>query len=198
MSVSVVLITRDECWSVNGILINEVNEILKCQCNINGFTFISQDHGWTIANVSLDCSLFYKSLLHLIEQGNVKLTKSITSTITSQYKDINLTSSNSNVSYSDITRQKVQSTISFLLNKHVFPPLSNFCQSIFSGVGKSRLHQRKPASNVKVVSVHVSLVYVSSVSEFVKPLSISKSVCSIMQPNIMSATPAVLINSLNH
>ena len=34
------LIPRDECWSVNRVLVNEVNEILKYLCNINGFTFI--------------------------------------------------------------------------------------------------------------------------------------------------------------
>ena len=61
------LIQSDECWLVNRVLINEVNEILKYQCNINGFAFIFQDHGWTFANHSLDCSLFYKALFHLIE-----------------------------------------------------------------------------------------------------------------------------------
>ena len=101
------LIPRDECWSVNRGLINEVNEILTYQRNINGFTFIFQDHGWTFANGSLDCSLFYKDLLHLIEQSNIKVAKSITLTITSRYKDINLSSNNSNTSYSDITRQEV-------------------------------------------------------------------------------------------
>ena len=35
----------DESWSVNRGLINEVNKILKYQCNFNGFTFIFQDHG---------------------------------------------------------------------------------------------------------------------------------------------------------
>ena len=39
------LIPRDESWSVNRVLINEVNEILKHQYNINGFAFIFQDHG---------------------------------------------------------------------------------------------------------------------------------------------------------
>ena len=96
------LIRRDECWSVNRALINEMNEILKYQCNINGFTLIFQDHGCTFVNGSLDCSL-----LHLIERGNVKLAKSITLTITSRYKDTNLSSTNSNTSYSDITRLKV-------------------------------------------------------------------------------------------
>ena len=145
------LISRDRSWSVSKGLINEVNEILKYQCNINGFTFIFQDHGWTFANGSLDCSLFYKDLLHLIEQGNIKLAKSITLTITSRYKDVNLSSTNNNTSYSDITRQKVQSTVSFSLNEHGFPTLSNVCQPILSNVSESRLHQRKPASNVKLV-----------------------------------------------
>ena len=84
------LILPDKSWLVNRGLINEVNEILKYQCNINGFTFIFQGHGWTFANSPLDCSLFYEDLLHLIEQGNIKLAKSIPLTITSPYKDINL------------------------------------------------------------------------------------------------------------
>ena len=172
------LIPRHEGWLVNRALINKVNEILKYQCNINGFALIFQDHGWTFANGSLDCSLFYKDMLHLIDKGNVKLAKSITLSITSRYSHINLSSTNSNTSYSDITRQKVQSTISFLLNEHYFPPLSNVCQSILSNVSESRLYQRKPASNVKLVSVHVSPVYASSVSELVKPLNNSKPVCS--------------------
>ena len=78
------LIPRDECWSVNRLLINEVNEILRCQCNINGFGFIFQDHAWNLANGSLDdFSLIYRDLLHLIEQDNVKLAESIILTITS-------------------------------------------------------------------------------------------------------------------
>ena len=131
------LIPRDESCSVNRELINEVNEILKYQCNINGFTFIFQDHGLTFTNGSLDCSLFYKDLLHLIEQGNIKLAKSITLTITSRYKDINLSSTSSITSYSDITRQKVQSTISFSLHEYDFPPLmsvSLFCLMLVNHV----------------------------------------------------------------
>ena len=172
------LIPRDEGWSVNRVLINEVNEILKHQCNINGFAFIFQDNGWTFANGSLDCSLFYKDMLHLIEKGNVKLAKSITLSITSRYNHINLSSTNSNTSYGDITREKLQSTISFLLNEHDFPWLSNVCQPILSNVSESRLYQRKPASNVKLVSVHVSPIYARTVSKLVKPVNNSKPVCS--------------------
>ena len=151
--------------------------MLKYQCNRNGFAFIFQDHEWTFANGSLDCSLFYKDLLHLIEKGNNKLTKSITLTITSRYNYINLIFTNSNTSYSDITWWKVQSTISFSLNEHDFPPLSNVCQPILSNVSESRLYQRKPVSNVKLLSVHVSPVYASSVSELVKP-STKRNVCN--------------------
>ena len=194
------LIPRDEGWSVNRVLINEVNEILKHQCNINGFAFIFQDHGWTFANGSLDCSLFYKDMLHLTEKGNVKLAKSITLSITSRYNHINLSSTNSNMSYSDITRQKVQSTISFLLNEHDFPPLSNVCHPILSNVSESRLYQHKPASYVKLVSVHVSPVYASGVSELVKPLNNSKPVCSsnATQRNVCNASSVnQLIKPLN-
>ena len=63
------LILCDECWLVNRVLINEVNKTLEYQCNINGFAFIFQDHGWTLANGSLDCSLFYKDLLHLLNKA---------------------------------------------------------------------------------------------------------------------------------
>ena len=51
------------------------------------------------------CSI--EDLPHLIKQRNAKLAKSITLTITSQYKDINLSFNNSNTSYGDITRQNV-------------------------------------------------------------------------------------------
>ena len=184
------LIPRDECWSVNTVLINKVNEILKHQCNINGFAFIFQDHGRTFANGSLGCSLFYKDMLHLIEKGNVKLAKSITLSITSRYNHINLSSTRNNTSYTDITREKVQSRISFLLNEHDFPLLSNVCQPILSNVSESPLYQRKPASNVKLVSAHVSSVYASSVSELVKPLNNSKPVCSssATQSNVYNAS----------
>ena len=91
---------------------------------------------------------------------------------------MNLSSTNSKTSYSDITRRKVQSTISFSLNEPEFPPLSNVFHPVLSDVIESRLHQRKPASNVKLVSVHVSPVYASSVCKLVKPLNVCKPVCS--------------------
>ena len=76
------LIPHDECWSINRLLTNRVNDILKYECHKNGFVFIVQDHEWTLLNGFLDCSLFYKDSLHLVQQGNVKLAKSIVSTLT--------------------------------------------------------------------------------------------------------------------
>ena len=82
------LIPRDECWSVNRLLINKANDILKYECHKNGFVFIVQDHGWTLPNGSLECFLFYKDFLHLVEQGNVKLAKSVVSTLIPQINQI--------------------------------------------------------------------------------------------------------------
>ena len=102
------LVLRDECWLVISLLINEVNEILKYQC-LNDFGFIFQDYAWTFANGSLDCSLFYQDLFHFIEQDNVNLAKSVSLTMfsLSLYNYFNLYFTNSNMSYKDITRQKV-------------------------------------------------------------------------------------------
>ena len=83
--------------------------------------------------------------------------------------------------------KKFKMTISFSLNEHDFPPLSNVCQSILSNVNVSitRFCQRKPVSNVKHASVYVSPVCVTSVSELGKPINVS-------QPNVMSVTSVVL------
>ena len=52
--------------------------------------------------------------------------------------------------------------------------------SLFSLMIESptRLYQRKPVNNMKYVSAHVSPIYANSVSELVKPLNVSKPVCS--------------------
>ena len=53
--------------------------------------------------------------------------------------------------------------ISFLLNNHDLPPLSNVYQPILPNVSRSitHLNQSKPVPNEKHVSVHVRPVYVS-------------------------------------
>ena len=75
------LTPRDECWSVNRLLISKVNDILKYGCFKNCFVCIVHEHGWILTNETLDCSLFYKDSLHFVEQGNGKLAKSIVSKV---------------------------------------------------------------------------------------------------------------------
>ena len=78
--------------------------------------------------------------------------------------------------------------------------MSTVCHPILSNVSGSRLHQRKPANNVKYVSVHVSPVYVSSVSELVGPLNVCKAVCSsnANKCNVCNASiTSQLIKTLN-
>ena len=122
--------------------INAVNEILKHQCNNNGFVFIFQDYGWTFTNGSLNCSLFYKDLLQLIEQGNVKLAMSIPLTISSRHNhsNVNVVSVHLSRVYgskpvysSNATKRKVCNTSSTSQinkplnnNKHVWLRLSSY------------------------------------------------------------------------
>ena len=124
------LIPRDECWSVNILLINKVNDILKYECHKNSFVFIVQDHGWTLSNGSLDCSLFCKDSLHFVEQGNVKQAKSIVSTLTAQNNQISFSSKNCNTLYSDVSKQSVPAAISFSFKEDDFSPLTNICRPV--------------------------------------------------------------------
>ena len=114
------LISRKECWSVNRLLTNKVNDILKHECHKNGFVFKVQDHGWTLMNGSLVCSLFCKDSLHLVEEGIFKLTKSIASTLTVRNNRINFSCNNRNTLYSDVSKQSVLATIFFSLNEDDF------------------------------------------------------------------------------
>ena len=62
------ILPRDECYSVNRILIKELNTILKCKCTFHRFNFTKQEQGWTDNNSALDPSLFYQDKLHLIQK----------------------------------------------------------------------------------------------------------------------------------
>ena len=70
------VLPRDECYSVNRMLIKAVNTILKCKCTFHSFNFIEQEQVWTDNN-TLDPKLFYHDKLHLIQKGNIKLSESI-------------------------------------------------------------------------------------------------------------------------
>ena len=175
---------------------------MKYECHKNDFVFIVQDHGWTLPNGSLDCFFFYKDSLHLVEQGNVKLAKSVVSTLTPQINQKNF--------YSDIPKQSVPASISFSFKEDDFPPLTNVCRSVSKSGNFSnhvtarsivvssnvsghvkRLYQCKPVK--AVCSSNVSKqndCIVSSVSKLVKPLNVSKPVCStiISKSNICNAS----------
>ena len=74
---------RDESFSINRLIINEVNDLLKSKCLVKSSHFINQNNGWTLKNGALDFSLFYSDGLHLLEEGNPKLGKSILKAIDS-------------------------------------------------------------------------------------------------------------------
>ena len=40
------ILPRDECYSLNRMLIKEINAILKSQCGLHSFNFIEQEQGW--------------------------------------------------------------------------------------------------------------------------------------------------------
>ena len=71
------LLPRDECTSINRVYVIETNKILKVKCSLNKFFFIDQDTYWTQPNGCLSSDMFYLDKLHLVEKGNVVLTKSI-------------------------------------------------------------------------------------------------------------------------
>ena len=50
---------RDECYSVNRILIKEINTILNCKCAFHCFNFIEQEQICRDKKDTLDPSLFY-------------------------------------------------------------------------------------------------------------------------------------------
>ena len=113
------LIPHDECWSVNRLLINKVNDILKYEWHKNGFAFIVQDHGLALPNESLGYSLFCKHSLYLVEQKNVRFAKAIVSMGAAQNNQINFSSNSRNTLYSDV--------ISFSFKEDDFPTLTNVC-----------------------------------------------------------------------
>ena len=96
----------DESFSINRLIINEVNDHLKFKCFVKSFHFINLNNGWTLNNGTLGFLLFYSDALHLVEKRNLKLGKSILKVIDSI--------SNSNPS---------KSAVCFNLNKFDFPPL---------------------------------------------------------------------------
>ena len=74
------LLPRDVNWSVNRIYINEINDYQLYKCSLNDFNFV-KPKDWTLHNGSLKPNLFYMDNLHLVEEGNMKLSESIINVI---------------------------------------------------------------------------------------------------------------------
>ena len=74
------LLPRDENLSVNRIYIKEIDDYLSYKCDLNGVKFIKPDD-WTLRNGSLKANLFYVDNIHLILDGNIKLSESIVNVI---------------------------------------------------------------------------------------------------------------------
>ena len=70
------LLPRDHRCSVNRVYVRETNDILFYKCNENHILFINPT-GWTLENDSLKSNLFYIDNLHLVKDGNIKLSESI-------------------------------------------------------------------------------------------------------------------------
>ena len=73
------LLPRDIHWSTWRVKINKTNAYLRDYCQkSNKMTFIYEDPDWTYIIKILHRELYYKDHLHLIENRNIKFSKSIT------------------------------------------------------------------------------------------------------------------------
>ena len=74
------ILPRDFCLGIRGDNIKSVNfpiKVVKEELN-NNFTYIDTDHTWATSGGALNMNLYYKYNLYLIEKGNEKLAKAIT------------------------------------------------------------------------------------------------------------------------
>ena len=71
------ILPRDASWSINWVLIKEVNQILKAKCSKSFFIYVGYDSCWTFTNGTLNPDLFFSDNVHLVEKGNLKLAESI-------------------------------------------------------------------------------------------------------------------------
>ena len=66
------VLPHDCYWSINGVYIKDVNEILKLKCVRFSFSYIGQDTYWTLINRSLYPELFYSDKINLAQKRNSK------------------------------------------------------------------------------------------------------------------------------
>ena len=167
------LISRYESWSVNTVLIKEVNRILEYLCSKHDFSFVNQSNGWTLPNGDIDVSLFFRDFLHLIEVGNVKFSKLIIDSV-ALTNDIYFSSNTGKMySYSGTCKNKVPVSFALTLNETYFP---HFSPLVHADKGKRSTSSNN--CNRASYETHGSN-YVSSTSKPVSTKTVCKPVCIV-------------------
>ena len=148
------LILRDESWSVNRVLIKDINRILKYLCLKHDFAYIDQSNGWTLPNGDLDPSLFFRDSLHLVKEENVKHAKSIINSVALTNNTCFSSNTDKSSSYSDICKNKDSGSFALTLNEADFPPLS---PPIYAHVKHMVVTMLVPRVNLLVLKLCVNL-----------------------------------------
>ena len=108
------ILPRHCYWSINRVYIKDVNEILKLKCVRFSFSYIGQNTDWTLANGSLNPELFNSDKIHLVENGNSKLSESIRKSIEDFYDT-------GNINHYQLTKS-YKMAVSFVLSNADLPP----------------------------------------------------------------------------
>ena len=108
------LLPRDKANSQKRSLVIATNIYLKEACNVNSFSFVELDSGWTVGS-SLNMLLFKIDYLHLTKFGYEKLSLLFVSQLNSVLEKTHETPQELHLAYS------YKSAIT--LNKEEFPPL---------------------------------------------------------------------------
>ena len=80
------ILPRNDISSINRRFIKETNNILKSSCSVNHINFIGQDAKWIQMSGSLKPDLCYSHQLHLVENGNLILAKSVYIPVKNHYR----------------------------------------------------------------------------------------------------------------
>ena len=184
------LLPRDEIWSVNRIYIDEINESLFHKCDLHNVKFI-KPKDWTFHNGFLKSNLFYSDNLHLIEEGNIKLSESIVNVIKPN---------NEALTISTTTSQLFKRAADFSFNDSEFPPLPcskpvfrNVCISkpVCKPIVRNSFSPTcKPVVRKSVSSVCKPVVHSKPVSSVRKPVH-QKPVSSVCKPVVRKSTPPI-------
>ena len=71
------ILPSDECFVMNRLFFNEINDLLKFKCSVKSYHYVNQSNGWLVKNGILYSPFFFADGLYLDEKGNLKLAKSI-------------------------------------------------------------------------------------------------------------------------